>query len=83
MPDYPDYVSGRHKPVECNASKCSIQLSKYLYETNTLETRFTAEICDLLDFEERRMWNEWSKEQHEKRKLALGLLDTTNNPCSV
>ena len=42
-----NYVSGRHKPVECNATNCNIQLGRYLYKTNTLDRRFSAEICDL------------------------------------
>ncbi|MGL5944233.1 MAG: hypothetical protein ACRC2S_28460 [Waterburya sp.] len=67
----PGYVSGRHKPVKCNTTGCDIKLGKTLYQTNTLDTRFTAEICDRLDSEERKMWDEWSKEQHEKRKLAF------------
>ena len=69
----PDYISGRHKPVECNASNCNIQLGRDLYLTSTLDRRFTTKICDRLDRDERRMWSEWSKEQHQKR---LRLIDS-------
>ena len=69
----PRYVSGRHKPVECNATNCNIRLGDTLYETETVDRRFSAEICDRLDGEERQMWAEWSKEQHQKR---LGLIDS-------
>ena len=31
------------------------------------------ELCDCLDSDERQMWAEWSKEQHQKR---LGLIDS-------
>ncbi len=71
-----EYVSGRHKPVECNATNCNIRLGDTLYETETLDQRFSAEICDRLDSDERQMWAEWSKEQHEKRKQRLGLIDS-------
>ena len=72
----PRYVSGRHKPVECNATHCDIQLGRDLYKTETLDRRFSAELCDRLDSDERQMWQEWSKEQHEKRKQRLGLIDS-------
>ena len=72
----PRYVSGRHKPVECNATHCDIQLGRDLYQTNTLDRRFSADLCDRLDSDERKMWAEWSKEQHEKRKQRLGLIDS-------
>ena len=65
----PNYVAGRHKPVKCN--NCNIQLGKDLYKTNTLDTRFSAQICDRLDRDERQMWQEWSRQQHQKRKLRL------------
>ena len=67
------YVSGRHKPVECNATSCNIRLGDTLYETETLDRRFSADLCDRLDSEERRMWERWSKEQHQKR---LRLIDS-------
>ena len=72
----PNYVSGRHKPVECNATNCHIRLGDALYETETLDRRFSAKLCDRLDSDERQMWQEWSKEQHEKRKQRLGLIDS-------
>ena len=72
----PRYVSGRHKPVECNATHCDIQLGRDLYKTETLDRRFSADLCDRLDRDERQMWAEWSKEQHEKRKQRLGLIDS-------
>lgn len=75
----PNYVSGKHKPVECNASNCKIQLGKDFYETNTLDQRFDPEICDRLDQDEREMWREWSMQQHEKRKFKLDLSNATNN----
>ncbi len=73
-----NYVSGRHKPVECNATNCDIQLGRYLYKTNTLDRRFSAEICDRLDAEERQMWKEWRKEKHETRLRSLDLNVTKN-----
>ncbi len=75
----PNYVSGRHKPVECNATNCNIRLGDTLYETETLDRRFSADLCDRLDSDERQMWAEWSKEQHERRKQALGLIDDSKN----
>ncbi len=69
----PRYVSGRHKPVECNATNCDIQLGRDLYKTETLDRRFSAELCDRLDSDERQMWQEWSNEQHQKR---LRLIDS-------
>ena len=69
----PRYVSGRHKPVECNATHCDIQLGRDLYKTETLDRRFSADLCDRLDRDERQMWAEWSKEQHQKR---LKLIDS-------
>ncbi len=69
----PRYVSGRHKPVECNATHCDIQLGRDLYKTETLDRRFSADLCDRLDGDERQMWAEWSKEQHQKR---LKLIDS-------
>ena len=44
-----------------------------LYETETLDRRFSADLCDRLDRDERQMWSEWSKEQHQKR---LRLIDS-------
>lgn len=76
--EIPSYVSGRHKPVKCNATGCNIRLGDTLYETNTLDTRFTSEICDRLASEERQMWKEWSQQQHEKRKQSLRLIDGSN-----
>ena len=70
------YVSGRHKPIECNATNCNIRLGDTLYETETLDRRFSADLCDRLDSDERQMWAEWSKEQHQKRKQRLGLIDS-------
>ena len=67
----PSYVSGRHKPVECNATNCNIRLGDALYETETLDRRFSADLCDRLDSDERRMWEEWSKEQHQKRRKLI------------
>ena len=32
--------------------------------------------CDRLDRDERQMWQEWSIEQHHKRKQRLGLVDS-------
>lgn len=72
----PNYVSGRHKPVECNATNCNIRLGDTLYETETLDRRFSADLGDRLDSDERKMWSEWSKEQHEKRKQRLRLIDS-------
>ena len=71
----PDYIPSRHKPVECNATNCKIRLSELLYTTQTLDERFTNDICDLLDREERKIWFEWSKQRHEMRKHRLGLAD--------
>ncbi len=73
-----NYVSGRHKPVKCNASNCNIQLGETFYITNTLDLRFTPKICDRLDSEERQMWEEWKWQQHEKRKQSLGLVNNPN-----
>lgn len=75
----PNYIAGRHKPVKCNATGCDMQLGETLYKTNTLDLRFTAEICDRLDQDEREMWNEWAMQQHEKRKYKLDLSEITNN----
>ncbi|MDJ0902505.1 MAG: hypothetical protein QNJ55_27240 [Xenococcus sp. MO_188.B8] len=72
----PNYVSGRHKPVECNATNCNIRLGDALYETNTFVHRSSADLCDRLNSDERKMWDEWSKEQHEKRKQRLRLIDS-------
>lgn len=72
----PNFVSGRHKPVKCN--NCNIQLGRDFYETNTLDLRFTAEICDRLDQDERDMWREWSSQQHENRKQKLASLENTD-----
>lgn len=73
----PNFVSGRHKPVKCN--NCNIQLGRDFYETNTLDLRFTAQICNRLDQDERQMWREWAMQQHEKRKYNLDLSNVTNN----
>ncbi len=73
-----NYVSGRHKPVECNATHCDIQLGRYLYKTNTLDRRFSADICDRLDAEERQIWQSWRKEKHQKRLASLDLNVTKN-----
>ncbi len=72
----PRYVSGRHKPVECNATHCDIKLGRDLYKTETLDRRLSAELCDRLDRDERKMWAEWSMEQHEKRKKRIRLIDS-------
>ncbi len=74
----PSYVSGRHKPVECNATNCNIRLGDALYETETLDRRFSADLCDRLDSDERRMWEEWSKEQHQKRRKLIDSNITKN-----
>jgi hypothetical protein len=34
---------------------------------------FDREMCDRLNQDERDMWKDWSKQQHEKRKLAINL----------
>lgn len=75
----PNYIGGNHKPLKCNATGCDIQLGEYLYQTNTLDTRFTSEICDRLDQDEREMWIEWSRQQHEKRKSKVDFTNATNN----
>ena len=73
-----NYESDRHKPVECNASCCNIRLGATLYETNTLDQRFSPEICDRLDLEERQIWKKWAYEKHRKRLESLNL-NCTNN----
>ena len=84
----PNYVSGRHKPVKCN--NCNIRLGDTLYDTNTLDLRFTPEICDRLDRQERQMWREWGQEKHELRKQRLAASKTCSwrgnpaeLPCSI
>ena len=74
----PRYAHGRHKPVECNATNCTIQLARLLYTTKTLDERFTRDICDRLDLEERKMWLEWSNQRHEQRKQRLKLVENPN-----
>lgn len=73
----PNYVAGRHKPVKCN--NCNIRLGDTLYDTNTLDLRFTPQICDRLDQDEREVWREWAMQQHERRKSNLDLSKVTKN----
>ena len=40
-----NYIPDRHKPIECNATHCNIRLGETLYETETLDRRFSADLC--------------------------------------
>ena len=74
----PRYAHGRHKPVECNATNCNIQLAQLLYTTHTLDRRFTDIICDRLDLEERNMWSQWNRQRHEQKQQRLELVESPN-----
>lgn len=72
-----NYIPDRHKPIECNATRCNIRLGETLYETETLDRRFSADLCDRLDLDERQMWQKWSQERHQKRMLRLESIDNS------
>ena len=70
----PRYTHARHKPVECNATNCHIELAQLLYTTHTLDRRLTDVICNRrLEAEERLMWSQWSKDRHQLRQQRLEL----------
>jgi len=66
------YDPNKDKLPICQNTNCHTRPGEMLLQSDALDWRLDAAICQELDLLERKAWDSWRHEQHELRKKAWG-----------